>query len=279
MTYLKQRKLFCQRNKLFYKISLIKEYLLRDIKSLLSGNKFAKKRSAEKLPNIIKGHRSILIRKLHGVYLELQQNKVKNLELASSKIDGLIIRSGEVFSFWKTVGNATKRKGYLEGLVISNSKINSGIGGGLCQLANMVHWLVLNSPLEIIEIHHHSDALFPDEQRRVPFGTGTSIFYKNIDYQFKNTSKQNVQLSFWLDETDLCGELRSESPFPYRYKIFEENHHFIKEDDGYYRVSQVYRATIDRETNKEIARDLILDNHSKVMYDVSLIPKEQLMQV
>ncbi len=38
--------------------------------------------------------------------------------------------------------------------------MRSGYGGGLCQMANMIHYLVLNSPLEVTELHHHSDALF-----------------------------------------------------------------------------------------------------------------------
>lgn len=273
------RKLFCQRNKVCYKISLFKEYLVRDIKDLCCGKKFAKQKAETKLPNIVKGHRSMILRKLHGVDMRLQYHKMKNLKLASSKINGLIVRPGEVFSFWKTVKSATKRKGYEDGLVISGHTLSSGIGGGLCQLANMIHWLVLNSPLEVIELHHHSDALFPDEQRRVPFGTGTSIFYKNVDYRFQNTSNQNVQLLLWVNDGDLCGELRSETPFPYRYKIQEENNHFVKEKDTYYRISQIYRVTIDRKTGEEIARELILDNHSEVMYDAALIPQDQIAKV
>ena len=85
-----------------------------------------------------------------------------------------------------------------------------------CQYGTL---LVLNSPMTVTELHHHSDALFPDERRTVPFGTGTSVFYKNIDYQFKNTTDQPVQLLFWLSDTDLCGELRTTKPFPYRYRI------------------------------------------------------------
>lgn len=33
-------------------------------------------------------------------------------------------------------------------------------------MANMIHWLVLHTPLEVTELHHHSDALFPDVKRR-----------------------------------------------------------------------------------------------------------------
>ena len=273
---MQQKKLFCERNKLCYKISIIKEYLLRDLKSLLSKNKFAKILSQDKLPSIVKGHRSMIVRKLYGVDIQLQYNKKTNLSLASKKINGIIIKPGEVFSFWKTVGNATKRKGYLEGLTISGGGSLSGVGGGLCQVANMIHWLILHSPVEVTELHHHSDALFPDEERKVPFGTGTSVFYKNIDYQFKNTTDQRIQILLWIDDTDLCGELRSERPFPYRYKITEENNHFIREDDAYFRISQVYRIVIDKQTNEPIAKEMVLDNHSKVMYDHALIPIDQI---
>ena len=274
-----KRKLFCEYNRLFYKISLIKEYIKRDLKELFSGKNFAKQKSAQKLPNIVKGHRSLILRRLASVDIQLQQNKKTNLTLAAQKINGLIIRPGETFSFWRTVGNATRRKGYLEGLVISNHGFKAGVGGGLCQLANMVHWLILNSPLTVTELHHHSDALFPGEQRRVPFGTGTSIFYKSLDYQFKNTSDQAVQLLLWVEDSDLCGELRSELPFLFRYKICEEDHRFVKEGNRYFRLSRVYRLVIDRETGNQAAKELILDNHSEVLYDPALIPKEQIADV
>ena len=143
-------------------------------------------------------------------------------------------------------------------------------------MANMIHWLVLNSPLEVTELHHHSDALFPDERRRVPFGTGTSIWYNNVDYRFKNTTDQDVQILVWVENGEVCGELRSMRAFSCRYKLIEENHHFQKEGDKYFRVSQVYRIVIDRLTNEELYKELILDNHSEVLYDYDLIPKEEI---
>ncbi len=270
------RKLFCDISPTTYKISLRKEIMLRKLKDVCSQEKLATTHDADPYPIIVKSHSSILIRKLHGVDLRLQENKVTNIKLACNKINGIVIHPGEVFSFWHTLGEATEKKGYKEGLVISSGKMISGIGGGLCQMANMIHWLVLNSPLTVTELHHHSDALFPDERRRVPFGTGTSVCYNNIDYRFRNTTDQNVQILVWVEDGELCGELRSEKPFPNRYKLVEENNHFRKEGDTFYRISQVYRLVIDRETNQEIDKELILDNHSKVMYDYSLIPAEQI---
>ena len=270
------RKLFCDINPTTYKISLEKEIFKRNVKDLFSEEEIAKQHSKEVLPNIVKSHSSILIRKLNGVDLRLQENKVTNIMLACNKVNGLIIHPGETFSFWKTVGKATQKKGYKEGLVISSKGLTSGYGGGLCQMANMIHWLVLNSPLEVTELHHHSDALFPDERRRVPFGTGTSVSYNNIDYRFRNNTDQDVQILVWIEDGELLGELRSEREFPYRYKLIEENHHFKKEGDKYYRISQVYRLVIDRATNEVLNKELILDNHSAVLYDYSLIPEDQI---
>ncbi len=270
------RKLFCSISPKTYKISVKKEIALRNLKDFFSLEKIAKAHSNEELPNIVKSHSSILIRKLLGVDIRLQENKVTNIKLACDKINGIIIHPGETFSFWRTIGLATKKQGYKEGLVIGGRGLMSGYGGGLCQMANMIHWLVLNSPLVVTELHHHTDALFPDERRRVPFGTGTSVCYNNVDYRFKNNTDQNVQILVWVENGELCGELRSEREYPYRYKIVEENHHFKKEKDEYYRISQVYRITIDRKTNKEISKELILDNHSAVLYDYSLIPKDQI---
>ena len=270
------RKLFCDINPLCYKISLEKEILLRHIKNVFCPYKIARKRSKKELPNIIKSHSSILLRKLYGVDMKLQENKITNINLACDKVNGIIIHPGEIFSYWITIGKPTYKKGYKDGLVIGRKGFTAGVGGGLCQMGNMIHYLVLNSPLEVIEIHHHSDALFPDERRRVPFGTGTSVCYNHIDYRFKNNLNQDIQILVWIEDGQLCGELRSEEEIPYRYKLVEENHHYKKENGKYYRISQVYKITIDKKNNKEILKELVLDNHSEVMYDYSLIPKDEI---
>ena len=273
----KKRKLFCEYGPIAYKISLFKEARKKDLKDFKNGKKFAKKINKENFEYIWKGDSKLLLRKLHGVDMQLQKNKVVNLQIASKKLDGIIVNPGEEFSFWNLVGQATKLKGYLEGLMISNGNLRKGIGGGLCQMANMIHWLVLHTPLTVTELHHHTDALFPDEKRRVPFGTGTSICYKALDYRFKNTTEYPIQIRIWLDDTFLYGEIRSTVPLKEKYKIIEEDNHYAKDEDGvFYRNSKVFRIITNKETNEEVKRELILNNHSKVMYDYELIPKEQI---
>lgn len=270
------RKLMCQYGPVFYQLSLWKEGVRKALKDMGQRVTLARRRQREELPVIIKGHRSPVLRHLEGVDMALQKSKETNLRLALSQIDGLVVAPGETFSFWALVGAPTARRGYREGLVIANGDLRQGVGGGLCQLANLIHYLVLHTPMEVVELHHHSDALFPDDRRRVPFGTGTSIFYPHVDYRFRNTTAQPVQLRLWISEGDLCGELRSERPFPCRYRLMEEDSHFVKEGEAYYRVSQVYRRVIDRESGQDLGRELLLRNHSRVLYDPALIPPDQL---
>jgi len=273
------RKLFCELGPTAYKISVLKEAVRKDIQDMFKENKIAKKRDDNKLKYILKGDAKILLRKLEGVDMQLQRNKVVNLKIASSNIDGVIIMPGETFSFWNMVGKPTKEKGYLEGLVIMDSKrFGKDYGGGLCQLANLIHYLVLHTPMEVTELHHHSDALFPDYKRRVPFGTGTSVSYKSVDYRFKNTLPYPVQLKVWLDDTMLYGEIRADYELDNKYRLVEEDHHYSLENGVYYRNSNVYRVITNKETKEIVKKELILKNHSRVMYDYSLIPKDEIRE-
>ncbi len=268
------RKLFCDMNPLFFRISSNKEVFRRHIENLFSKEKFSNTFSSEKLPVVVTTHSSNMIKKGPGIDPVLQYNKAENIAIASGKINGIIIRPGESFSFWKTVGKITKKKGYKNGRVITSRKVVAGLGGGLCNLANTLHLLILHTPMTVTEFHSHSDALAPDEGKRVPFSAGTSVCYNYMDYRFRNDTDQSVQLLLQCESENLCGEVRSESEYPWRYELVEEDHHFRKEKDSYYRISKIYRNTIEKATGKILKKELILDNHSKVMYDPGLIPKE-----
>ena len=271
-------KLFCEINPTCYKIALQKEIMKRHIKNAVSDKNMAKTKDFNKLPNLVSSKNSKLIKKGKGIDPVLQENKAVNIELACKKLNGIIIHPGETFSFWKTLGNTTKRKGYKEGRVIRGGKMIPGVGGGLCNLGNTIHNLVLLSPLDVTEFHSHSDALAPDEGKRVPFSSGTSVCYNSQDYRFQNNTDQDVQLLLWCEDGKLNGELRSEKEFPNDYRIVEENHHFQKEGDKYYRVSKIYKETIDKQTGEVIDKELILDNHSEVMFDYSQIPQDQIRE-
>lgn len=272
-------KRFCDISPTTYKISTQKERIKRHLQNLTSKEKIAKTHRHEKLPNLVASQSSHMIKHGPGIDPKLQENKAVNIRLCSAPMNEMIIHPGETFSFWLTSGNTTKRKGYMDGRIIENDELKPGIGGGLCNLANTLHRLILHSPLDVTEFHSHSDALNPDEGPRVPFATGTSVSYNYIDYRFKNNTDQDFQLLLWTEGDNLYGELRSEREIPFTYELAEEGHHFQQEDNGkYYRVSKIYRLTRDRETGEVVDKKLVLDNHSEVMYDPQYIPAELLWE-
>lgn len=274
----KKKKLFCEMNPLFYKISLQKEICKRHLRDLRSEEKFASTFSSGKLPNVVSTYSCGLIKRGPGIELRLQENKATNIALACERISGIVIHPGEVFSFWRTVGKTTKRRGYMEGRIIQGNRIIPGLGGGLCNLGNTIHLLVLHSPLTVTEFHKHSDALAPDHGKRVPFSAGTSVSYNYVDYRFRNDTDQDVQLVVWCQDEKLFAELRSQRAFPWTYELVEEDHHFAREGEKYYRISKIYQQVSDRATGGVVGKNLVLDNHSEVMYDYSLIPADQIRE-
>lgn len=262
------RKLFCEISPFTYRLSMEKEILKRHLKDFIHKIRFARERTTDNLPVVIYRHNSLIRRRLGNVNMQLQENKATNLALAIKNIDGLLIRPGETFSVWKQIGRTTERKGYKEGLVIAKGAPGQGIGGGLCQLSNLIHWMVLHSDLTIAE-HHHHDALdlFPDYGRQIPFGTGTSISYNYIDYRVRNDTKNTYQLRLWVDGEYLRGELRAVDPQSHTFHIHAENEYFSREGDVIYRNGQVFRDTIDATTGNVIESQLIRTNHARVMYE------------
>ena len=112
---------------------------------------WAARRNVEDLPVRVKQHGSLLLRELAPDQMGLQHSKVTNLRLATGRLDGIVIGPGETFSFNRVVGNCTRRKGYVDGMRLANGLAEAGVGGGICQLANLVHWMVLHSPLTVVD--------------------------------------------------------------------------------------------------------------------------------
>jgi len=229
--------------------------------------KFAKQQSEELLPVKIFEHQSILLRQLKDVDMHLQHNKIQNLKIAASPLHNLIIQPGETFSFWYRVGRTSKAKGYLTGMMLQNGKVVEGIGGGLCQMGNLIFWMALHTPLTVVERWRHSYDVFPDSNRTLPFGSGATLSYNYIDLQFKNETEQPFQLQIWLSEKHLHGAFLVQNEIPHFYKIIEKNHLIQGEAwGGYTRHNQIVRQVFNKKNNTLLKEELITENHAVMMY-------------
>jgi vancomycin resistance protein VanW len=262
-----QRKLLSQRHPILYFLAVWARRIIRYCDWYFDNKKYANKRTSEKLSFRVKKHQSILLRKLGESNEQLQLNKLTNLKIAVKQLDGILIKPGETFSFCKLVGLPTKRKGYLLGMELSFGEARAGIGGGICQISNMIHWLVMHSPLTIIQKSNHSFDPFPDEGRVLPFGSGAAIFYNYIDFQFTNNTKDIFQIKLWTSNKYLEGELRVNKDLDLSYHIFEENHTFIKIENQFFRQNEIWRNCVDKKTGNITKTELLKKNFARVSYE------------
>ncbi len=231
-----------------------------------SGKQFAKERGVlEEYPLVIFRHQTPLIRNLPQAELWLQRNKITNLQIALARLDGILLRPGETFSYWRLIGKPTKAKGYLAGMVLYNGQIKAGIGGGLCQLSNLIYWMTLHTPLNVNERWRHSYDVFPDEKRTVPFGSGATCAYPFLDLQITNHTEETWQLHLYLTETELVGEWRARRAADYHYQIYEAEHRITHELGGYVRQNVLRRKVFDQE-GQLVNDELIAVNRALMMY-------------
>ena len=122
---------FCDINPVTYAISVKIEIAKRHVENVRSSERFATERCEERLPVVLSHKSNMLIKTGKGVDPVLQQNKVVNLKIAINPMNGLIIRPGETFSFFRLTGKITPKKGYKDGRVIQGGKLVPDVGGGL----------------------------------------------------------------------------------------------------------------------------------------------------
>jgi vancomycin resistance protein VanW len=239
----------------------------RRISWYTSAKVYAVRRASENLPFAHANHRTPLLRPLKGVDMWLQHNKAASLKVAASCIDGLILKPGETFSFWRLVGKPSARRGFKVGMVLRNGSVAEGMGGGLCQMTNMIYWMALHSELSITERWRHGFDVFPDESRTQPFASGATCSYNYIDLQITNTTANSYQLRLRIDGEFLVGEWRADAPPRYSYRVVERDHAIRTEWwGGYSRHNVLFRQRRDLETGTEMAEEFITENHAIMMY-------------
>ena len=246
-----------------------KEYyiLKRKMDWYFGNKKWAKERTNDFSGTPVFEHRSMILRPLKDIDMYLQENKRTNLELAIAHLDKIIIQPNETFSIWRLVGRPSKKKGYLEGLVLKEGKTAKDTGGGLCQLGNLLFWIFAHSPLTITERYRHGYDVFPGVNRKVPFGAGATLSYNHIDLQVTNKISQPFQLHLWLDDTHLNGALWSAKPLKETYSVIERSHKMSQQFwGGYSRHNQIVQVIKDKTTGKE-REQLLVENHAIMMYN------------
>lgn len=224
--------------------------------------------------HLVFSHQTPLLRQLKDVDMQYQYNKIVNLRLAAARLDGVVLRPGEVFSYWRLIGRPTRRKGYLDGIVLFCGTFRPGTGGGLCQLSNLIFWMTLHTPLSVVERYRHSYDVFPDAGRTQPFGSGATCVYPYRDLMIRNDTQTTFRLRLWLDDEFLHGEWLADAAPENTYRVVEKEHRFEHEFWGAYsRHNKLYREVCDLQ-GSVLREEFITENHALMMYSPLLPEKE-----
>ena len=159
-------------------------------------------------------------------------------------------------------------------MILFHGTVRPGIGGGLCQLSNLIYWMTLHTPLTVVERYRHSYDVFPDSNRVLPFGSGATCVYNYRDLMIRNDTGTPIQLQVWLTENSLHGCWRTNVEPMETYEVYEKEQHIDRELFGKYsRHNYLYRRVLDMDGN-EIADEFVTENHALMMYEPFLEARE-----
>ena len=118
-------------------------------------------------------------------------NRVYNVTLATTRLNGILVAPNEIFSFNKALGDVSAFTGYQQAYVIENGRTVLGDGGGVCQVSTTLFRAVLNAGLPIIERHAHAYRVGYYEQDSPP-GIDATVYSPSVDFKFKNDTGKYI---------------------------------------------------------------------------------------
>ncbi len=121
------------------------------------------------------------------------ENRNNNIRISLSRINGVVLKPGDTFSFNGTVGPRTYKNGFFDALEYAYGDLVTGIGGGVCQASTTLYQAVLCANLKVTDRTSHSDPVTYTNK-----GQDATVYYssgRKIDLRFRNTSPGNIYLT------------------------------------------------------------------------------------
>lgn len=128
--------------------------------------------------------------------------RTKTVRKAINLINNSIVPPGQIFSVNQTVGERTAARGFGVGKVFKDGRMQTDVGGGMCQVASTLFNAALLANLEIVERHQHV--------RTVPYvkaGSDATIWWGKKDFKFENDSSAPVFISYRTTATHAICEI------------------------------------------------------------------------
>ena len=270
-----------QRHPALFPVAVRANRAKRRLAWLRSTTPWARARESSSLAHRVKAHNSLLMRELSEAEMHLQRNKVTNLRLAAARVDRILIRPGETFSFNKFVGNCTRRKGYVEGMRLSNGEARrrASVAGSASSPTCCTGWS-LHTPLTVSNAPSTASTRSPTRVGCCPGASAPRSSTTTSTSRSATTPTRPSRSSWrWATATSRanCAPTRR---CAHSYKVFARDEQFLESGDDVFRRNEIWRTVIDRRTGQAVAEELLKRNCALVRYhpedvpviDVSLAP-------
>lgn len=129
-------------------------------------------------------------------------NRVHNIALAANRINGVLIKPGETFSFNKTVGDISAATGYQSAYIIKDGRTVLGDGGGVCQVSTTLFRAILAAGLPVAERNAHSYRVQYYEQSGYKPGLDATVYAPSVDLKFTNDTPGYILIQAKTDLTN-----------------------------------------------------------------------------
>ena len=123
--------------------------------------------------------------------------RVNNIRLAASKLDGLILLPGETFSYNDTVGQRTQEAGFQYADAYSDGQVVAELGGGICQVSSTLYSATMYARLKtVVRQNHYFKVGYLD------YGLDATVSWRQPDFKFRNNFDYPIKLAAYLNEDE-----------------------------------------------------------------------------
>lgn len=143
-------------------------------------------------------------------------NRIHNIKLVASWIDGTLLLPGEEFSVARVLGDVTPEQGFKEAFVIVQGELVPLLGGGSCQIATTLYNAIQGADIKVLQRRNHSMYF-----NIYPLGRDAGVYPGQLDFRFQNDTGRlilikalatNQRLSFRIYGTPSEKTVKFSSP-------------------------------------------------------------------
>ncbi len=212
-------------------------------------------------PTVAWRHSAPIVRTAPDAQPLYEEGKLHNLRLAQPSFDGLLLSPDRVFSFWRTLGEASLARGFRYGMELQGGCVVPAVGGGICMLSNALFRMAVELGFTIVERHGHSVSAVPLAPGET-WGLDATVFYPYVDLRFVPTVP--VRLGMNVSADRLVIEARTEQPLPVKVTVQSAAEGHERQGVDEYRTNRLVRLRFVDE--QLVGEETIAENRKRLLH-------------